>query len=92
MPAVLIRILTWLMTSLAGQVLFSLGLGVISFSMLDGLINWIINHVLSDLNNTNNNIKIAMSLLQFDYGISVILSALVIKSTIMASQVALARK
>ena len=92
MPAVLIRILTWLMTSFAGQVLFSLGLGVISFSMLDGLINWIINHVLSDLNNTNTNIKIAMSLLQFDYGVSVILSALVIKSTIMASQVALARK
>lgn len=92
MPAVLIRILTWLMTSFAGQVLFSLGLGVISFTMLDGLINWIINHVLSDLDNTNKNIKIAMRLLQFDYGVSVILSALVIKSTIMASQVALARK
>ena len=92
MPAVLIRILTWLMTSFAGQVLFSLGLGVISFSMLDGLINWIINHVLSDLDNTNKNIKIAMRILQFDYGVSVILSALVIKSTIMASQVALARK
>ena len=45
MPAILIRIFTWLMTSIAGQVLFSLGLGVLSFTTLNTLLNWITTHI-----------------------------------------------
>lgn len=92
MPAILIRVLTWLMTSFAGQVLFSLGLGVISFTSISSLLDWILNAITIHVMNSQQHILIFIELLQLDFGISVLLSAMAIKATIMSAQVALARK
>lgn len=92
MPAILIRILTWLMTSMAGQVLFSLGLGVVSFTTLNSLLGWITSHIEVYFLGTSKNILIFVHLLEIDYYVSALLSAITIKATIMAAQVALAKK
>lgn len=92
MPAILIRILTWLMTSLAGQVMFSLGVGMISFTGLSSILSWIQEHIIVYFEGTTPNILIFINLLEIDYYMSVLLSAIMIKATIMSAQVALARK
>lgn len=92
MPAILIRIFTWMMTSFAGQVLFSLGLGVLSFTPLKTLIDWIIDRIKSGFGSASHNMLIAVDLLALDYYISIIISALIIKVAIMSAQVALTRR
>lgn len=92
MPAILIRILTWLMTSLAGQVMFSLGVGMISFSSLNVILSWLQERIVVYFNGATPNILIFVRLLEIDYYISVLLSAVIIKATIMSAQVALSRK
>lgn len=92
MPAILIRILTWLMTSIAGQVMFSLGVGMISFTGLSGILSWLKERIVSYFNGATPNILIFVNLLEIDYYISVLLSAVIIKATIMSAQVALKRK
>ena len=92
MPAILIRILTWLMTSLAGQVMFSLGVGMISFTSLNGILGWLQERIVVYFNGATPNILIFVRLLEIDYYISVLLSAVIIKATIMSAQVALSRK
>lgn len=92
MPAILIRILTWLMTSIAGQVLFSLGLGITSFTALSSLLGWFQERIIVYFDGATPNILIFVELLEIDYYISVLLSAVIIKATIMSAQVALAKK
>ena len=92
MPAVLIRIATWLMTSIAGQVLFSLGLGVLSFTSLMTLLNWITYHIELYFTQSSKNILIFVDILGIDYYMSVLISAIIIKTTIMSAQVALAKR
>lgn len=91
MPAILIRILGWLMTSLAGQVLYSLGLGMVSFTALQSLYFWLEQQVATWFMGTADNYIIAMRLIEADYYISVLLSAYAIKATMTAAQVALKR-
>lgn len=91
MPAILIRILGWLMTSLAGRVLYSLGLGMVSFTALQSLYGWLEQQVATWFMGTANNYIIAMRLIEADYYISVLLSAYAIKATMTAAQVALKR-
>lgn len=92
MPAILIRILTWLMTSMAGQVMFSLGVGMVSFTAINGIMQFIQERVISYFNGTSPTMLIWIKLFEIDYCVSVLLSAFIIRSTIMAAQVALARK
>lgn len=92
MPAILIRILSWLMTSLAGQVLFSLGLGVLSFASINSLMGWLTERMTTYFMGAPKNILIFVQLLEIDYYFSALLSAFIIKSTIMAAQVALAKR
>lgn len=92
MPAILIRILTWLMTSIAGQVMFSLGVGMVSFTALNSILSWIQERIIVYFEGATPNILIFVSLLEIDYYISVLLSAVIIKATIMSAQVALAKK
>lgn len=92
MPAILIRIFTWLMTSIAGQVMFSLGVGMVSFTALNSILLWIQERIIVYFNGATPNILIAVSLLEIDYYVSVLLSAVIIKATIMSAQVALAKK
>jgi hypothetical protein len=91
MPAILIRILGWLMTSMAGQVLYSLGLGMISFTALQSLYQWLEMQVATWFMGTADNYIIAMNLIEADYYISVLLSAYAIKATMTAAQVAFKR-
>lgn len=92
MPAILIRILTWLMTSIAGQVMFSLGVGMVSFTALNGILSWIQERIIVYFEGATPSILIFVNLLEIDYYMSVLLSAVIIKATIMSAQVALARK
>lgn len=92
MPAILIRIFGWLMTSIAGQMLFSLGLGLVSFSAISSLLGSITEHMTTYFMGTSQNILIFVNLLELDYYFSVLLSAIIIKATIMSAQVALAKK
>jgi len=92
MPAILIRILTWLMTSFAGQVMFSLGVGMISFASLNSVLSWIQERIIVYFNGATPNILIFVRLLEIDYYVSVLLSAVIIKATIMSAQVALTKK
>lgn len=92
MPAILIRIFTWMMTSFAGQVLFSLGLGVISFNTINSLIYWITERITSAFYAAPPSVLIFVRLLSLDYYVSVLISALIIKATMMSAQVALSRR
>lgn len=92
MPAILIRILTWLMTSIAGQVMFSMGVGMVSFTALSGILSWIQERIIVYFEGATPSILIFVNLLEIDYYMSVLLSAVIIKATIMSAQVALARK
>lgn len=92
MPAILIRILTWLMTSIAGQVMFSMGVGMVSFTALSGILSWIQERIIVYFQGATPSILIFVNLLEIDYYMSVLLSAVIIKATIMSAQVALARK
>lgn len=91
MPAILIRILTWLMTSIAGQVLFSLGLGITSFAMFNSLFNWIEYMIAQNFGGTATNWLIAMHLIEADFYFSVLLSAFSIKTAMLSASVALRR-
>lgn len=91
MPAILVRLLLWLMTSFAGQLLFSLGLGLVSYSALTSLFGWLEASVANQVSSLPKNILIAMKLLHADIYISIILSAYAIKATITAAQVAFKR-
>lgn len=92
MPAILIRLFTWLMSSIAGQMLFSLGLGIVSYSAINVLLSWITERMTTYFVGTSQNILIFINLLEIDYYFSVLLSAIIIKATIMSAQVALAKK
>lgn len=92
MPSILIRIITWMMTSIAGQILFSLGLGVISFSAINSLLQWITERIITGFYAAPPNILIFVRLLSIDYYVSVLISALIIKAAIMSAQVALAKR
>ena len=81
MPSILIRIALWMMTTFAGQLMFSMGLGFLSFGTLKTLLDYLIERI-----------KIGFDLLAIDYYISVIISALIIKVTIMSAQVALTKR
>lgn len=92
MPAILIRILTWLMTSMAGQVMFSLGVGMLSFTAIDSLIGSITDRLTVYFTGTSQTVLIWINLFEIDYGASVLLSAFIIKAMIMSAQVALTRR
>lgn len=92
MPAILIRILTWMMTSIAGQVLFSLGLGVVSFTTINSLLQWITERVTTGFYASPPSVIIFIKLFSIDYYVSVMISALIIKATIMSAQVALSKR
>jgi hypothetical protein len=92
MPAILIRILTWLMTSMAGQVMFSLGVGMVSFTAINTIMAFITERLKSYFLGTSQTMIVWIHLFELDYCVSVLLSAFIIRSTIMAAQVALARK
>ena len=92
MPAILIRIFTWMMTSMAGQVLYSLGLGMLSFTSISALISWLQERITVYFMGTTPTMLIWIRLLELDYALSVLLSAFIIRATIMSAQVALARR
>lgn len=92
MPAILIRIFAWLMTSFAGQVMFSLGVGMVSFTALNSILFWLQERIVVYFEGATPNILIFVRLLEIDYYMSVLLSAVIIKATIMSAQVALAKK
>lgn len=92
MPAILIRILSWLMTSIAGQVMFSLGVGMLSFSSISSLIFWLQERITSYFLGTSSTMLIWIRIFELDYCVSVCLSAFIIRATIMSAQVALAKR
>lgn len=92
MPSILIRVLTWLMTSLAGQVMFSLGVGMLSFTAIDSVMGSITEKVRVYFVGTSETALIWINLFEIDYGVSVLLSAFIIKSMIMSAQVALTKR
>lgn len=92
MPAILIRILLWLMTSFAGQVLFSLGLGTISFAGFSTIISWFTGAITPYITGMPQSVVYFAKAAEVDYGVSIILSALIIRSTIMSAQVAFQKK
>ena len=92
MPAILIRILTWLMTSIAGQVMFSLGLGMLSFASISSLLGWIVERMTVYFTGTSQSMLIFFRLFELDYGLSCLISAFMIRATIMAAQVSLAKR
>ena len=92
MPAILIRILTWLMTSIAGQVMFSLGLGMLSFASMNTLLSWILERLTVYFTGTSESMLIFIRLFEIDYGVSCLISAFIIKATIMSAQVSLAKR
>lgn len=92
MPSILIRILTWLMTSMAGQVMFSLGVGMLSFTAIDSVMGWITERLTVYFTGTSQTVLIWINLFEIDYGASVLLSAFIIKAMIMSAQVALTRR
>ncbi|AZM39771.1 DUF2523 domain-containing protein [Acinetobacter baumannii] len=92
MPSILIRIFTWMMTSFAGQFLFSMGLGVLSFGTLKTLLDYIVERIKSGFGAASHDVLIFVDLLALDYYISVLISALIIKVTIMSAQVALTKR
>lgn len=92
MPAILIRIMTWLMTSIAGQVMFSLGVGMLSFASISSLIFWLQERITNYFVGTSQTMIIWIRIFELDYCVSVCLSAFIIRATIMSAQVALAKR
>jgi hypothetical protein len=92
MPAILIRIFAWVMTSFAGQVLYSLGLGMVSFVALDNIVGWLVSVITPYVEYLPYSVIFFAKAAEVDYGVSVIISAIIIKSSIMSAQVALAKR
>lgn len=92
MPAILIRILAWVMTSFAGQVLYSLGLGMVSFIALDNIVVWLVSAITPYVQFLPNSVIYFAKAAEVDFGVSVIISAIIIKSTIMSAQVSLSKR
>lgn len=92
MPAILIRIFLWMMTSFAGQVLFSLGLGTVSFAGLSTIIDWFTGAITPYVTGMPQAVVYFAKAAEVDYGISIIVSAIIIRSTIMSAQVAFQKK
>lgn len=92
MPSILIRIALWMMTSFAGQLLYSLGLGMASFTAISSITGWIVDHLKVYLMGTTQWMLIWIDIFDIDYGVSVLISAFIIRTTIMSAQVALTRK
>ncbi|MHC6186231.1 DUF2523 family protein [Acinetobacter pittii] len=92
MPSILIRIALWMMTSFAGQLLYSLGLGMASFTAISSITSWIVEHIKVYFTGTSGWMLIWIELFHIDYGVSVLISAFIIRTTIMSAQVALTRK
>ena len=92
MPAILIRIFTWMMTSIAGQVLFSLGLGVISFTSLNTLLGFIVEKIKQGFGSASHEVLVFVYLLSLDHYISILISAFLIKVSITSAQVALSKR
>ncbi len=92
MPAILIRILSWLMTSLAGQVMYSMGVGLMSFTAINGVLVWIKERLTVYFTGTSETVLIWVHLFELDYAVSVMLSAFIIRATIMSAQVALSKR
>jgi hypothetical protein len=92
MPSILIRIALWMMTTFAGQLMFSMGLGFLSFGTLKTLLDYLIERIKIGFEYSSHDILIFIDLLAIDYYISVIISALIIKVTIMSAQVALTKR
>ncbi|HEN9553114.1 TPA: DUF2523 domain-containing protein [Acinetobacter baumannii] len=92
MPSIIIRIALWMMTSFAGQVLFSLGLGMASFTAISSITSWIVEHIKVYFTGTAGWMLIWIDLFDIDYGVSVLISAFIIRTTIMSAQVAFTKK
>lgn len=92
MPAILIRIALWMMTSFAGQLLYSLGMGVASFTAISSITEWLVERLTTYFTGTSQTMIIWINLFDIDYGVSVLISAFIIRTTIMAAQVALVKK
>lgn len=92
MPSIIIRIALWFMTSFAGQVLFSLGMGTISFAALSTIIGWLTEAITPYVQYMPISVMYYANAAEVDYGVSVILSAILVKSTIMSARVALTKK
>lgn len=92
MPAILIRIALWMMTTFAGQVLFSLGLGIASFSAIHPIMGFFQERIATYFQGSGLTMLIWMRLLDIPYGVSVLLSAFIIRTTIMSATVALQKK
>ena len=92
MPSILIRIAIWMMTSFAGQFLFSLGMGVASFTAIGSITSWLVDRLTSYFTGTSQTMLIWINLFELDYCVSVLISAFIIRTTIMSAQVALTKK
>lgn len=92
MPSILIRIALWMMTSFAGQLLYSLGMGVASFTAISSITGWIVERLTTYFTGTSQTMLIWINLFEIDYGVSVLISAFIIRTTIMSAQVALTKK
>ncbi|MCT9386631.1 DUF2523 family protein [Acinetobacter baumannii] len=92
MPSIIIRIALWMMTSFAGQVLYSLGLGMASFTAISSITGWIVDHLKVYFTGTTQWMLIWIDIFDIDYGVSVLISAFIIRTTIMSAQVAFTKK
>ncbi|MEG2937096.1 MAG: DUF2523 family protein [Vagococcus sp.] len=92
MPAILIRLAVWMMSSFAGQLMFSMGLGFISYTAISTLISWIIERVQWYFVGASEQILIWIHIFELDYCVSVLISAFLIRASIMSAQVALTKR
>lgn len=92
MPSILIRIALWMMTSFAGQLLFSLGMGVASFTAISSITGFLVERLTTYFTGTSQTMLIWINLFELDYAVSVLISAFIIRTTIMSAQVALMKK
>lgn len=87
----LVPILIWFASSLAARMLLGLGLGIVTFYALQTLMDNLKNALLSSLSGLPADIVNIMGLLNFDFYISIVLSAMGTAAFIASSKIALGK-
>ena len=91
MPALLIRILVWFASGLIARVLLGAGLGIFTFTFLNDIMSNLKNAILNAMQGFPADITQILGLLQVDFYISIILSALTMAAFIKSSKLALGK-
>lgn len=91
MPTIVVRILIWFGTGLAARMLLGLGLGIVTFNALQTLMDNLKNALLASMNGLPVDLINIMGLLNFDFYISIVLSAMGTSAFISSSKIALGK-